>query len=124
MAASDATKPICQSSALVDGGAGVRFNVHLGGARPAPAFVVRYAGVVYGYLNVCAHRWVELDWERGKFFNFDSRWLICATHGALYDPVNGQCVGGPCRGERLTALPVCERDGEVSLILRDGLDLA
>jgi len=102
----------------------VRFNVHLGGVRPAPAFVVRYAGVVYGYLNVCAHRWVELDWERGKFFDMTNRWLICSSHGALYDPESGLCVSGPSRGERLTTLPVCERDGEVSLILRDGLDLA
>jgi nitrite reductase/ring-hydroxylating ferredoxin subunit len=102
----------------------VRFSVHLGGARPAPAFVVRYGGAVYAYLNVCAHRWIELDWERGKFFDMTGHWLICSTHGATYDPATGRCVGGPCRGDRLTALPVAEQDGEVSLILKDGLDLA
>jgi nitrite reductase/ring-hydroxylating ferredoxin subunit len=101
----------------------VRFRVRLG-ERPAPAFVVRHAGVAHAYLNVCAHRWVELDWERGHFFDMTGRWLICSSHGAMYDPATGQCVGGPCRGQRLTALPVSERDGEVSLILQDGLDLA
>ena len=118
-----ADKPICPSAALVEGGAGVRFRVRWG-ARPAAAFVVRAGGVARAYLNTCAHRGVELDWEAGRFFDVAGQWLVCSTHGALYDPASGNCVGGPCRGARLTALPVREDDGNVCLVVTDGLDLA
>ena len=123
MAERQSGKPICPSAALVDGGAGVRFRVQLG-ARPASAFAVRSGGVAHAYLNTCAHRGVELDWEPGRFFDAAGQWLVCSTHGALYDPASGNCVGGPCRGARLTALPVHEADGNVCLVLKDGLDLA
>jgi nitrite reductase/ring-hydroxylating ferredoxin subunit len=123
MAAAPATRPICQSSALVDGGAGVRFQVRLDG-RSADAFVVRHQGVARAYLNVCAHRGVELDWEQGQFFDVQHRWLICSTHGALYEPATGHCVSGPCQGASLTSLPVDEQNGKVSLVIGNGLDLA
>jgi nitrite reductase/ring-hydroxylating ferredoxin subunit len=123
VAATPARRAICPSSALVEAGAGVRFSVRLG-ERPAPAFVVRHAGAVHAFLNICAHRGVELDWDAGRFFDIEGRWLICSTHGALHDPSSGACIAGPCHGSALTPLPVSEIDGEVCLILKDGLDLA
>jgi nitrite reductase/ring-hydroxylating ferredoxin subunit len=101
----------------------VRFRVQLG-ARPASAFVVRADGIARAYLNTCAHRGVELDWEPGRFFDDAGRWLVCSTHGALYDPADGRCAGGPCHGGRLRALPVREGEGNVFLVATDGLDLA
>jgi len=41
--------------------------------------------------------------------------LICATHGAMYDPQNGTCAGGPCRGQGLHPVPVREADGRIFL---------
>lgn len=105
---------LCASAALIDGGAGVRFTV-MHRDQPEPAFVIRYQHVVYAYLNRCAHKLVELDWEPGQFFDADRRTLICATHGARYDPVNGACVDGPCRGARLVSLAVEEVGGVVRL---------
>jgi nitrite reductase/ring-hydroxylating ferredoxin subunit len=58
---------------------------------------------------------MELDWMPGKFFDFTETLLVCSTHGATYDPATGHCVGGPCRGARLRALAVEERDGAVLL---------
>ncbi len=105
---------LCASAALVDGGAGVRFTVlHRG--RIEPAFVIRHRHTVHAYLNRCAHKLVELDWEPGQFFDADRRTLICATHGARYDPASGACVDGPCRGARLVSLPVEEVGGVVRL---------
>jgi nitrite reductase/ring-hydroxylating ferredoxin subunit len=121
--ATAANRPICAGSELVESGAGARFYVRLKGQQFC-AFAVRYQGVVRAYLNVCAHRSVELDWEQGKFFDVQQRWLICSTHGALYDPASGQCVDGPCQGAALTSLPVDERDGIVHLITNDDLQLA
>ena len=72
-------------------------------------------GRVYAYLNRCAHKLVELDWQEGEFFDAEYRYLVCATHGALYDPASGVCVSGPCRGAALAAVPVRETDGAVWL---------
>ncbi|MEK7712156.1 MAG: Rieske 2Fe-2S domain-containing protein [Pseudomonadota bacterium] len=85
------------------------------GAWIQPAFVIRHAGHAVAYLNRCAHKWVELDWQEGEFFDADRRHLVCATHGALYDPASGSCVGGPCRGAMPTAITVSEADGAVWL---------
>jgi nitrite reductase/ring-hydroxylating ferredoxin subunit len=81
-----------------------------------PAFAIRCDGRVFAYVNACAHQGVELDWEEGAFFDDDGRHLVCATHGALYEPADGRCVGGPCKGRSLTALTVVERDGDVLLV--------
>lgn len=105
---------ICPAGDLLDGGDGVRFRV-LHHGRPKPAFAVRYGGQVYAYLNRCAHVPVELDWMPGKFFDLTRHQLICAVHGAHYDPRNGRCTMGPCRGASLISLAVIERDGLVFL---------
>ena len=103
---------ICASSALVDSGSGVRFEVEYFG-EPAPAFAVRYRGRVHAYLNRCAHVPMELDWQEGAFFDAAGRYLICSTHGATYDAQSGRCVGGPCNRGALVKLRVEERDGQV-----------
>jgi nitrite reductase/ring-hydroxylating ferredoxin subunit len=101
---------ICPSQRLQDGGSGVRFHFEHNG-RVAPAFAVRHEGRVFAYFNRCAHKLVELDWQEGEFFDAEQRFLVCATHGALYDPATGVCVAGPCRGAALTAVPIHEEDG-------------
>lgn len=105
---------ICVSTELVEGGNGVRFTVEQGGTKMA-AFAVRSGHQVHAYLNRCAHRGVELDWEPGRFFDKDRRYLICATHGALYHPQTGECAGGPCGGG-LVKLAVIEKNSSVYLI--------
>jgi nitrite reductase/ring-hydroxylating ferredoxin subunit len=103
---------ICESAALADSGTGVRFEVDYFG-RNAPAFVVRYAGQVHGYLNRCAHVAMELDWQEGEFFDADGRDLLCSTHGAVYDARSGQCLGGPCNRSKLVKLRIAEHDGGI-----------
>ncbi|AWI80882.1 MAG: (2Fe-2S)-binding protein [Betaproteobacteria bacterium HGW-Betaproteobacteria-13] len=107
---------ICRADALQDGGDGVRFTAPGTGYLAGPAFVVRYGGRVYAYLNRCAHVPVELDWMEGKFFDLTQHLLMCAVHGAHYDPRNGRCVMGPCKGASLHALKVVEEDGLVYLL--------
>lgn len=105
---------ICASTALVEGGPGVRFEVaEPGRSMPAPAFAIRWQGRVYAYLNRCGHIPVELDWQHGVFFDYSLQFLICSTHGALYDPATGACRGGRCEGRGLKALTLVERQGNV-----------
>lgn len=91
---------------------GVRFPVTAAG-KDATGFVVRYDDLPYAYLNRCAHMELELDWKEGEFFESSGAYLMCATHGAVYDPRNGRCAGGPCRGKGLRPIAVLEHDGKV-----------
>lgn len=103
---------ICASADLPEGGRGVRFEVRFGGRR-VPAFAIRWQGRVRAYLNQCGHIPVELDWQPGEFFDFSRLYLICSTHGALYDPATGACLGGRCEGRGLSAVKMVERDGNI-----------
>ncbi|MBQ5939654.1 MULTISPECIES: Rieske 2Fe-2S domain-containing protein [unclassified Massilia] len=103
---------VCDADQLVDGGRGIRFPVLVYG-QPATGFVVRFAGKPYAYLNRCAHVPIELDWKEGDFFESSGLYLMCATHGAVYEPESGRCAGGPCRGGRLLPIGVVEQDGKI-----------
>ena len=108
----DEERLICQSELLLNSGKAVRFEVEYFGER-APAFVLRFRGRVYGYLNRCGHVPMELDWREGEVFDLEGLHLICSTHGATYAPGSGRCLGGPCGKTPLVPLQVEERDGKV-----------
>lgn len=103
---------VCAAGDLAEGGDGVRFELPLHGT-PQPAFVVRVDGAPRAYLNRCAHIPVELDWQPGRFLDDSGLYLVCATHGALYDATTGACVGGPCRKRPLVTLETRESEGWV-----------
>jgi nitrite reductase/ring-hydroxylating ferredoxin subunit len=104
--------PICASADVVEGGKGIRFPV-TAGSYDTTGFVVRYHGVAYAYLNRCAHVPIELDWAEGEFFESSGLYIMCSTHGAIYDPQNGHCRGGPCRGGSLRQIAVREQDQQI-----------
>ncbi len=105
---------LCLASDLAETGDAVVFEVvAFGVARPVQAFAVRYQGRVVAYLNQCAHVPTEMDWQPGKFWDMDRRFFICSIHGALYDPPNGLCVSGPCRGAHLQKIAGQEIDQKV-----------
>jgi nitrite reductase/ring-hydroxylating ferredoxin subunit len=103
---------LCASTELPERGSAKVFDVLLW-QQPARAFALRFEGRVVAYLNRCAHVPAELDWQPGEFLDMDKRWIICAIHGATYEPSNGRCVAGPCRGAALKPLHLAERDGQV-----------
>jgi nitrite reductase/ring-hydroxylating ferredoxin subunit len=105
---------ICASTDLMDGGDGFRFEVIQNNIR-CTAFVLRWHGRPYAYLNACAHLGLELDWNPGKFFDDEGGYLLCAVHGARFKPDSGYCVDGPCMGRTLQCLNVFERDGNIFL---------
>lgn len=105
------TAPHAISTELAEGGPAAKFDAPDG----APAFAVRWGGKVYGYLNQCPHAGGPLDFE-GQVLESSGRFLMCTRHGAIFEPDTGQCIGGPCRGARLTPLAVHEKaDGSVWL---------
>lgn len=79
------------------------------------AFLVNDQGQFHAYVNRCRHMATPLDFIRDQFLSEDGRYLMCYTHGALYEFANGVCVEGPCKGEALYRLPV-RVDGDQVLV--------
>lgn len=109
------SRVIAPAGALPEGGRGVRFAWPPAGGE-GKGFAVRFDGEPRAFVNRCPHLGVELDWEPGEFFEETGLYLVCSTHGAIFEPSTGLCVAGPCRGARLEAIAVEERDGLVQLI--------
>ena len=111
----DRERLICAEADLPEGGKGVRFAIE---SYPGEekGFVVRHSGKVCAFVNRCPHLGTELDWQPGEFFEESGLYLVCSTHGALFQPATGFCVAGPCRGASLEPLQVREHGGEVFLL--------
>ncbi len=103
--------PLCSSTDLTDGGRAWAFDVCYRG-QTLRAFAVRFQGQVHAYLNQCSHVAMELDFKEGHFFDDSGCRLICSTHGALFAPDTGACLGGPAR-RPLIKVGVSEEQGRV-----------
>jgi nitrite reductase/ring-hydroxylating ferredoxin subunit len=75
--------------------------------------LVNHQGQFHAYVNRCRHMPTPLDFIRDQFLSDDGCFLMCYTHGALYEFATGLCVDGPCKGESLYRLPVRVEGGEV-----------
>jgi nitrite reductase/ring-hydroxylating ferredoxin subunit len=83
--------------------------------KTVAGFIVNHRGRHYAYVNRCPHAGTPLDWWPNEFFTEDGRSLICATHGAVFEPDSGRCIEGPCPGARLEPLPL-RRDGQFLVV--------
>lgn len=111
MTSTDPRQALCNSRDLLEGGLAVPFDVIYAG-QTCRAFAVRYEGMVRAYLNRCTHVAMELDWQPNRVFDAGGRWLLCASHGAVYRPDTGLCAGGPCQGG-LVKIELSEIEGVV-----------
>ena len=110
--AGDAT-PLVALDALADGGlAAVDATVD---GTPESLILHRDGGAIRAWLNICPHAGRRLDWSPGQFLKSREGLLVCAVHGASFELLGGECVAGPCRGDRLHAVEVVVRDGQVFL---------
>lgn len=83
------------------------------GDWPFRGFVVRHGEEVFAYQNYCMHLGHPMNWQPDSFLTKDRRNIICSSHGAIYEIATGLCIGGPCMGKSLRALPVEIRDGVI-----------
>jgi len=83
------------------------------GRREMEGLLVNFQGQFFAYLNRCPHTGITLDWVNNQFFSSDKRYLMCATHGAVFEPPTGECIWGPCLGLSLQALPIEIENGQV-----------
>ena len=83
------------------------------GQRDLEALLVNFEGRHFAYINRCPHTGITLDWVNNQFFSSDNRYLMCATHGAVFEPPTGECIWGPCLGLSLQSVPVEIEEGRI-----------
>lgn len=79
------------------------------------AFLIPFRDSQYAYINSCPHTGATLNWQQGQFFNYNGEYVQCSLHGALFEPVTGKCIYGPCLGQHLVALDIVVEDDIVYL---------
>ncbi|HEX4710890.1 Rieske (2Fe-2S) protein [Phenylobacterium sp.] len=102
---------LCPLEMLADPGAR-NFVLQIGQAR-FHGFVVRRGAAVHGYVDRCPHTGLPLAQKLDDYLTPSGELIACSWHGALFQPGDGLCVGGPCAGQSLLSWPVEVRDGVI-----------
>lgn len=102
---------LCRLEELAEPGAR-GFSFRTGEALFA-GFIVRHGGKVSGFEDRCPHAAMPLALMPNRYLTAEGDLILCASHGALFRPADGVCIGGPCAGRALTPWPVAVEDGEV-----------
>lgn len=76
-------------------------------------FAVKRDSRLFVYKNSCPHLGIPLEWHEDNFLDSDGELIQCATHGALFVIETGECVFGPCLGDRLSPAKISVENGEV-----------
>jgi nitrite reductase/ring-hydroxylating ferredoxin subunit len=109
----DVERVICRLSDISDPGSR-GFTIGTGD-WPLRGFVIRTGEQVWGYVNRCPHAGHPLNLAPHKFLTPGRELILCSSHGALFEPEQGLCIAGPCRGARLRQLPLRLTAGYVLL---------
>ncbi|NEZ02890.1 Rieske 2Fe-2S domain-containing protein [Wenzhouxiangella sp. XN201] len=104
---------LCPSDELVEGRYR-EFRIEQGG-DPVWLIATRIGESPRAWLNVCPHQGRPLNFAPDRFLTDPEQRLVCAHHGAVFEPDGGVCVSGPCQRASLTAVPVSENEGRVSV---------
>jgi nitrite reductase/ring-hydroxylating ferredoxin subunit len=67
------------------------------------------------FVNRCPHLGVPLQWQDDRFLDKQGNYIICSTHGALFEKDTGLCIHGPCRGQQLIRVTTTVNDGRVMI---------
>ncbi len=79
-------------------------------------FIQRKDDQVYAYTNICPHAGTPLNMEDGIFLEKTGTYLMCHTHGALFQLEDGLCVAGPCNGASLQQVDVRLENGSIVVV--------
>ena len=93
-------------------------GVRVGGPRGESFIVARRGSRAFVYRNRCPHRGSPLDWTPDHFMDESGYHLVCATHGAIFRKDDGECISGPCTGDRLEPIAARVENG---IVLVDGM---
>lgn len=107
---------LCLQHDLLDT-APLGFDIASSASHDAMSVVLlRYENTLYCYQNRCPHLGIPLNWQPDDFLSLEQTHFQCATHGALFNFHDGQCIMGPCIDEQLTPLTIeCDEDNKIWL---------
>jgi nitrite reductase/ring-hydroxylating ferredoxin subunit len=106
----DRQRALCRLEDIPDGGAK--------GFAPAQSGFAGLVGIRDGdtvrvYVNSCPHLGIALEWLPDRFLSVDGRHIVCAVHGAEFRITDGECLRGPCYGDRLERVMIQVKDGTI-----------
>lgn len=79
-------------------------------------FITQRDGSFFAYQNLCPHLQVELEFLENQFLDREQEYIECSTHGALFLVETGECVSGPCQGQKLEQVTISvHSDGGIYL---------
>ena len=104
---------ICELTDLADPGSR-GFSIDIDG-QSIDGFIVLQHGLLYAYRNSCPHTGSPLDWVEHQFLDLDRAYIQCAVHDARFTIDSGECVAGPCTGDRLSPLKVIQQNQSLYL---------
>jgi nitrite reductase/ring-hydroxylating ferredoxin subunit len=104
---------LCRLDELEDPGS--RGFVMLRDGEEEEIFIVRVGDKAFGYVNVCPHRFLPLNWKPDVFLNFQKTRILCVVHAATFDMCDGSYLGGPCPGQDLETVPLHIENGMIRL---------
>lgn len=109
---------VCTRSDLAATGArGFAFG---NGDWPLRGFVVQSTtGAIRAWVNRCPHAGHRLELREHDFLTVDRQLIQCRSHGALFDPLDGRCVAGPCAGRKLSEIRVQIHGEEIRIVRPD-----
>lgn len=77
-----------------------------------PLLVINDADGLRGFVNLCPHQYLPLDYRGDQLLSADGARLICTSHQAQFDAKTGEVCAGPA-GCGLDAVPLQEQNGKV-----------
>jgi nitrite reductase/ring-hydroxylating ferredoxin subunit len=80
-----------------------------------PFLLLRRGETLLLYENRCPHTGETLDPMGGSVLGDGGELITCQRHGAQFLAGSGECVGGPCLGERLQPVAFTAVAGEIYL---------
>lgn len=76
-------------------------------------FIQKTGDDISVFLNFCPHAGTPLNMFDEKFMDLKGKYLLCRTHGALFNPKTGKCVRGPCKGKYLRPIAHVLENGSI-----------
>lgn len=102
---------LCELEQIEEGGAR-GFEVITASEKVA-LVCIRQGQQIFAYRNRCPHTGINLEWLPDQFLDDTKQYIVCSTHGAMFQVEDGHCVAGPCAGDSLDAVPVTIEHGKI-----------
>lgn len=105
---------LCTVDDIADGEA--REFSYRSGSEIHDIFIQRKGDKIFAFVNICPHAGTPLNMDEGVFMERTGAYLMCHTHGALFQLEDGLCVAGPCNGERLQSVELKVENGNIKVV--------